>query len=720
MQILKRPANFIAQLFSWLCLGTGVVTAGFMVYLTALSYSVVPWMDPWYFFFELDKWHLPFWKLLWIQHIEHRIVFPKLFYLADFYWFHGTGLFLLISIYVIETAHCALLIWFLRTSRVLGPTALRSAAGLILFCLFCPAQRETFITGWQIAYVLPTFLSTLAVIALAVGSKSKSSKPFSFWVLTAWIAALISSFSLLSGFSIWPVLCLEGVMLGMHRRTWITTGALGAGALMLNAIGFHLYGNTSLAGLGQHLGEVLAFFDFLMAESWEPISFRVGVAATYVAIVVCIAILLRRVARRPVKDFCVRSTLIAVALSGLAATAMTTLGRWRLGFANRYEEPVSVFWCAFGLLLLSLVESRESKLLLPVQLVLLFLMIAGKGRVESLVREARVHSQSLNLAGAAFVSGVKDTHVTSAIPMATESTFGELNFLKEHKAALYATRPASLIGTRLSDSYRVVENGCGGQVKSAGVVLDKTWPGVSIRGTAWDALRHNPIETLITTDSTGRIVGLGANDSVIRSGSPQLTWNAFSPVSAARKQIRVYGVLSDHDVCTLSEGSVVDTIPYLAQFPEPLSTITRIWSPADGMPRVVGGEATISNGVLAIRSETNDTQALFNTKIDLSQFSALVIKAKFTRLDTVEMFFGREIDGRGIDGFVSTIDQWVILRANVELNRYWRSEAGTEVRFDPTGANGPGSITLIAGIWGSKVSASPGSDFFDVYRIPKE
>ena len=65
------------QFLLWVALALGIGTAGFMGYLTVRSYSPVPWMDPWFFIYQLD--HLSRWSLLWAQHNEHRIAFPKLF-----------------------------------------------------------------------------------------------------------------------------------------------------------------------------------------------------------------------------------------------------------------------------------------------------------------------------------------------------------------------------------------------------------------------------------------------------------------------------------------------------------------------------------------------------------------------------------------------------------------------------------------------------------------
>src|SRR5580704_11158936 len=90
------------------------------------------------------------------------------------------------------------------------------------------------------------FLTTLAVAAFAMSSWEKPSNWFSRWILAGWIAALVGGFSVLSGFLIFPMLCVEAIALGLPRRTWLTTACLGIGVLAVNAIGFQLSVEASL------------------------------------------------------------------------------------------------------------------------------------------------------------------------------------------------------------------------------------------------------------------------------------------------------------------------------------------------------------------------------------------------------------------------------------------------------------------------------------------
>jgi len=92
--------------------GAGAICAS--AYIVVSTYSALPHWDEWAFFDHLatgKAWSL---QWLWAQHNEHRFFVPKLFFLADVQFFHGTQKFLLASIFLIQLFHIALLSFSLR------------------------------------------------------------------------------------------------------------------------------------------------------------------------------------------------------------------------------------------------------------------------------------------------------------------------------------------------------------------------------------------------------------------------------------------------------------------------------------------------------------------------------------------------------------------------------------------------------------------------------
>src|SRR5262249_47317494 len=137
-------------------------------------------------------------SFLWQQHNEHRIFFPKLFYLADLYLAGGRNILLLVSIFVVQMLHLGL--WgylFRRYARLSGP-AWRTALGVAAFCLFNPNQVENFVWGFEITFVISGFAATGALACLVRYSEDLRSgqgrSGSADYLLLALFAAIVSSY----------------------------------------------------------------------------------------------------------------------------------------------------------------------------------------------------------------------------------------------------------------------------------------------------------------------------------------------------------------------------------------------------------------------------------------------------------------------------------------------------------------------------------------------
>ena len=150
----------------------------------------------------------------------------------------------------------------------------------------------------------------------------------------------------------------------------------------------------------------------------------------------------------------------------------------------------------------------------------------------------------------------------------------------------------------------------------------------------------------------------------------------------------------------------------------PQDALIPLWLPGDGRPHVAGGHVlTVNPQWLTVRSTTIDPQLTFEIGSSLGQYEMIIIRARFEKADRIHLFFGRQVDGRGLSRVVFVINQWLDVYINVGMNPFWRSEHGTNLRFDPSSADGVGSTIDIAGVWGSTVrpaSVAPGMVFHAV------
>jgi hypothetical protein len=138
--------------------------------------------------------------------------------------------------------------------------------------------------------------------------------------------------------------------------------------------------------------------------------------------------------------------------------------------------------------------------------------------------------------------------------------------------------------------------------------------------------------------------------------------------------------------------------------PAPFLHLTELWTPKDPLPGVLNAEVQRAQGYIAIRSLNTDPQCTFAIGPQLGRYKTIMIRAKYQVNDRIDLFFGRQIDGRGLPGFVHFRDRWIDAYFPVGANPYWSQEHGTDLRFDPVSENGVHSVVKIAGIWGSPES----------------
>jgi hypothetical protein len=184
----------------------------------------VPFGDEWALVPLFEKWHnhqLSF-ADLYHQHNEHRLLLPKVIYLAFAQFTHWNVRAEMFFSVVLCAATSAGLYILLRQ------TVTRSRRGLLLMwaganlLLFSPAQAQT----WMLGFGLHQFASNLCVItALAVLSSGIASWPK---LVIASAAALAATFSFGNGLLLWPGAMLLLILRGERKLrigAWLLVSA---------------------------------------------------------------------------------------------------------------------------------------------------------------------------------------------------------------------------------------------------------------------------------------------------------------------------------------------------------------------------------------------------------------------------------------------------------------------------------------------------------------
>ncbi len=215
-----------------------LLPAGIMVALVSRFGVNVPFWDEWSLvdFFEKAHAHQLSFSDFFAQNNEHRVVFPKLIFLALAH-FTGWNTHVEMFFSVVLCAFTALCLqWVLwRTLRLPWPRMLILMLVLNVL-LFSPCQYENWLWGYQLACFLLTFCLLAGVAVLC------SELPPSLKFLLAGGCAVVATFSGGSGMLLWPLLLLTFLLrVDRNNRTAAVRWSGGWILIAACAIGFYFF-----------------------------------------------------------------------------------------------------------------------------------------------------------------------------------------------------------------------------------------------------------------------------------------------------------------------------------------------------------------------------------------------------------------------------------------------------------------------------------------------
>lgn len=154
------------------------------------------------------------------------------------------------------------------------------------------------------------------------------------------------------------------------------------------------------------------------------------------------------------------------------------------------------------------------------------------------------------------------------------------------------------------------------------------------------------------------------------------------------------------------------------QYPSHQANRTALWSPSYSPPQALHARLQTASNWVEATPQTDDPQLFFDIGPTLGRFPTLIIRAWFAKADRIDLFFGKQVEGRGVNGIVPVTGQWLDVYCNMSQNQFWKAERGNILRFDPASSAGPGATARIAGIWGS-TEAAPAA-WPDVQFLPAQ
>ena len=537
-------------------LGAGVASA----YIVITTYSPVPHWDEWSLFAHLADgggWSLAW---LWAQHNEHRIFVTKLFFLLDVEFFHGTQKFLLVSIFLVQLLQVGLLSWSLHALGGLRGSAWRAGTGLIAYCILCPTQYENFVWGFQLQFVVPAAMATLAVLGLLLYQREGKAR----FLVACIAAATIATWSLANGMLLWPLLVFVAWWLRMKSSIW--TPLLTASLCNIALYFYHYHRTASkmtlpLLSLGERARYAVVYLgSTFIRHSSGSVALLAGSLGICAALIFLVRILRLRE----------NSPLFLIELSFLmmlclATAAATSSGRIHLGVeqatASRYQTFALLFWCCLGLTLLVRAAVNRTQFTALVAL-LLVMMLAFATQVRLPLIDAQWHQLRLKMVGLSLMAGVHDDAVLADAYPDPQAVLRAAGYMKQHRLSIFAGKHYEQLGAPLDSAYRVSPASvCSGYISTTQVLPSGNEHGLRLTGYAWDDELKQPARDIVAV-TAGRITGFGSNVAIPltskgagpHSDPSQFGWVTFVRDNGSGK-VQLFAVTRNGATCPFAEIS---------------------------------------------------------------------------------------------------------------------------------------------------------------------
>lgn len=522
----------ISGVTAGLLLAFGIGTAIATIWLVIRSYSPAIYWDQWQIVDLLMRVHgHPTLRQLWSQHNEHRILVGRLFCFADFIFFHGRSISLLVEMLFVQLLQVMLFIFMLRRYSHIAKSAFISLTGLLLYCFFSFLQMENFSWGFQIVFVFAALASS-ATFAFAVcrsdlpGSSIRSN----LLLAGALLAAFLAEASLANGLLVWPFLFLLAICLRFSRLEISIIALTGAAAIAAYLIGYQSPGYLSDPFVSiRHPLAVLKYVVTYLAFSWDPNVpnasawpvFSESITFLAMAFVVFEAI---RWFKSPQRNR-LEAFLLVNMLFALATASVTALGRINLGYAQatggRYQTYALMFWACFAILIaLKLVSLGPNRafLVTGAQVIALLLLLSVASRFNGIEAQAFERQARWNKGMAALQAHAYKSpdlaliyHTPQILPVYYSFLVQHGWTSKEHlpmnPVSVSASREAPRIsGYQLSSGSR-----CAGYLDAAIQLPGKQ--AFAVSGWAWDKGSQRPPARIVLATSKGLVVASGVTGS---------------------------------------------------------------------------------------------------------------------------------------------------------------------------------------------------------------
>ena len=606
------PAVFLLTALAILCAAWILLTTANMA---RLAWVPVPLIDDW------DRWitYLTDSRLEWFwhEHVDHRLVLPKVLFEVDHFLFAGRGWFLLVCSFCLQGI-TGFMLW--RFAARIGQQERNERvmqAAVIIACLFSAQQWVNFVWPFQVQFPMVYCAATAAMFALYKASQhDPPGGPL--WFVGCVAAAVAANYSMANGVLLWPVLLVAAWWLRMNQRRLI---AMAVTAIVCGVPYFYNWHKSSMPGsfsTGEHWLRIVAFWLVHLGSPASTVALWFNgdtslVIGGIVGSVVAATVLAWLVTmwRHPSRMDAARTVLVFYCLYLLITSATMAYGRANEvimeAYTPRYHTPSYILWLCVLLVAWPWLRSIHRAALYGALCAALLVGIVIHQRATLI--GVRGWMPKIMLGEAALVDNVVDKPSWEYVYHTPAIATGARDYLRNNHLSLFAEEWTHWPGIPLERRFFIDRNpnACQGQVDEAVMSPTAASPSWQLSGWAWDVKAERAPHFIVLADDAGQVAGVAlagfpqpSDLAALNSqylGSP---WIGF--VTGQPRAITAYLVEADErSLCALGkrnlptrgrEAALTELGPPL---PEANPEITGGWTP-DGYYKGAGGPGALAVG----------------------------------------------------------------------------------------------------------------------------
>ena len=332
------------------------------------DYNPLPVWDYWQVAQHLERYKALDLSVFWIQHNEHRIVFPEAIFAADMLFFHGHQIFSLVVSFCCYLGVWIVLAWTFESDKDVSPIVRK--IGILLAGIVIGWQGSSVVVG-NTFLLQWTMLELAVVLSLALLTASRKSSSL-FYLAGAILAAVVATFSSANGMLLWPMLLAAGLLMRIPKVHLLSLAVSAAVTITGYFHGFHATNDLQWLNIVKHplyfIGFVSSYLSMPMGALGQPAA-AVGFGAFNLLSFLSLLVL---AARKKLLSSPIAIVLFGSFIFALATAAITAAGRMNLSdpkflaaLAARYVTLPLVNWAVLLLVLLWISARLKWELLSP-------------------------------------------------------------------------------------------------------------------------------------------------------------------------------------------------------------------------------------------------------------------------------------------------------------------------------------------------------------------